>query len=843
PDGRQVARFAPLAGWLPATNYTIALRAGAVPAGGNLPLLTPRRWSFTTAPQPTLTGRFPGEGQTLPPGQEIRLIFNTPVDGEAIRAAIQLTPTADILRVTGSETEVRIAADVRAATPYTITLPATLSDRNGIPLAQEYRLRFVTAPSGPALALPDVPAHLAQALPGQPAGLLIRRTNLSALNFNLYQLDESAVVRTSSFLEADWAQFLPERYGQPLLRSWSVPLADPLNQPVEDRVALATAKGDALPAGAYYLRIRTPEGPQANLLVLISRVRLTLQSSARPAGADALIWATDIVSGTPIGGLPVALYQSGTLIESQTTDASGLARFAQAAGAGGANLVALADGGRRGFVSSAWGDAGAISRERPRLFLTTDRAAYQPGERVELAGIVRAAGALSDALGLPNNAAINLSLRAAGAAGRIYQQELSIGDTGVFSASVALAASAPSGAYSATASFGGAAVLATFVVRPDSPAPLEASVGAPAAAVVAGTPAPLDVAVDTPEGLPVASATISWTLDAQRVPFPRNGEYNFGDPERAPIEVAPQTGMGQLDGTGRLSLVITDTLAGDTPLRYRLRVEANEPAGPSASAEGSFLVVPAPIYVGVRLPSRIFTAGKAGRLELLATTPEGRLAPSTSLLVEVYRRSWQRAEEPGPDGRPRAVWRPVDTLAFTRAADTGDDGTASLPLSLPSGGAYRIRVGTAADIKASYSATTIWATASGFSSWGELPSGQPLLIADRDTYRPGDTATLLLTARGPQAPVLITRSAADGLTGEARVVRSGESFTLTVRPEDTPALALAVLLPPPPLPDAAAARPLPLVLTSATLPVRDDRAELSVALATDRDSYAPGATA
>jgi hypothetical protein len=141
----------------------------------------------------------------------------------------------------------------------------------------------------------------------QPAGLLIRRTNLSALNFDLYQLDEAAVIRTARFREGDWALFQPERYSQPLLRSWSVPLADPLNQPVEERVPLATSMGDPLAAGAYYLRIRTPEGPRADLLTLISRARLTLQSSAPVSGTAALVWATDIISGTPLAGLETAL--------------------------------------------------------------------------------------------------------------------------------------------------------------------------------------------------------------------------------------------------------------------------------------------------------------------------------------------------------------------------------------------------------------------------------------------------------------------------------------------------------------------------------------------------------
>jgi alpha-2-macroglobulin len=843
PDGRQLALFAPYAGWLPATSYAVTLRAGAMPAGGNLPLLTPKRVSFTTAPQPALTGRFPGEGQTLPPGQEIQLIFNAPIDDDAIRSALELTPTADILRITTSETEVRIAADLRAATPYTITLPATLTDRNGIPLGQAYRLRFVTAPASPALALPEAPAHVAQALPNQSAGLLIRRTNLSALSFDLYQLDEAALVRTADFRENEWAQFQPERYGQPLLRSWSIQLADPLNQPVEERVPLATSTGTPLPAGAYYLRIRTPEGPRADLLTLISRARLALQSSAPVSGTDALVWATDIISGTPLAGLPVALYQSGTQIELSTTDANGLASFTRATVATRPDLVAILDGGRLGIISSAWGNNTAAGRAQPHLFLTTDRAAYQPGERVELAGIVRATGAPSGTLGLAHAAKVSVSVRAPGAAGRIYQEELAVSTTGVFSAGLMLPTSASSGVYTVVATIAGASAEANFEVPQNAPAPLLVAVHTPTPALVAGDSAALDVTVHTPEGWPVAGATISWTLDAERTPFPVIGDYTFGDAERAPIEVATRTGTGQTDSDGRFSLVISDTLAGDLPLRYRLRANAIEPGGPSAAAAGTFLVAPAPIITGVRLPSRIFAATKAGVIELLATTADGQAAPRASLRVEVYRRTWQRGEEPGRDGQPRMVWRSSDKLALTRSVQTDQDGIASLPLTLPSGGAYRLHIGTVADIEQTYSAITAWATAPGFTGWDDLPGDQPVLIADRASYHPGETATLLLTTMFPQTPVLITRHATDRLDGEARMIRAGVPFTITVRPEDAPVLRLAVLFAGnPPLGTAVAAPQAPLLAT-AILPVRADHTELLVGITSDHSEYAPGSTA
>jgi len=182
-------------------------------------------------------------------------------------------------------------------------------------------------------------------------------------------------------------------------------------------------------------------------------------------------------------------------------------------------------------------------------------------------------------------------------------------------------------------------------------------------------------------------------------------------------------------------------------------------------------------------------------------------------------------------------------LAFSRSVEADQDGNARLPLTLPSGGAYRVHIGTVADIEQTYSATTIWATAPGFTGWDDLPGGQPVLIADRASYRPGETATLLLTTPFPQTPVLITRRAIDSLIGEARTIRAGTPFTITVRPEDAPTLTLAVLFAGnPPLGTAVAAPPPPMLAT-ATLPVRGDQTDLLVGITSDQGEYAPGSTA
>jgi hypothetical protein len=843
-DGRQVLTYAPVGGWRPDTTYRVTLAAGATPAAGNLAIVTPVSWSFTTAPRPALTARFPGEGQALPVHQPISLVFNTTMDAASFHDLAQFEPPVDNLRVATTDSEVRIAADFRAATAYTMTLPANLADRNGMPLGQDFRMRFLTAPAAPSLELPEVPAHLAQVAAGRPASLLLRRTNLSSLGFDLYRLDEATTVRTLGFGDGDWAGFQPERYGQPLLRSWRVALADPLNTPAEDRVPLTTDTSEPLPAGAYYLRLRALEGPHADLLLLVARTQLALQTSE----TEALIWATDSLTGTPVGGLPVALYQGGALTEQGTTDQDGLLRLARAAGSPAASYVALAGGASSpgaeppfGAVSGGWGGTEAAERDGHRIFATTDRAAYRPGERVQLAGFVRATTARMGPLAPPHAGETLVIARPLDSGSRIYQRTLKLGATGVFSDVFALDAQAPAGEYVLAATIDGDLFQTRFVVAPAGPAALDIVVRAPPS-IPAGDPAPLAVEVLTPEGLPVAGATISWTLQATPIALPDVEGYVFDDDddEGAPAPIAPRTGVGQSDAAGRFTLVISDT-ATEVPLRYRFIAGATEPGGGSASAEGAFIV--APPSVGVRLPSRIFASRRPGSVELLARSPEGQPLASTRVRVEVYRRTWEREQATGANGAPQTVWVPRDQLALTRIAVTGVDGKASLALELPASGAYRLRAGVAVSSRPPLnSAITLWATAPGFSAWGELPGGQPLLIADRDRYRPGETATLLPTVPFAQGTALVTIGTAGGVVSEVRAIRAGEPFTLTIRPDAAADVPVAVLLSRRTAGPGAAAPVQPLLATT-TLPVEGDGRRLDVAIASDAASYLPGATA
>lgn len=802
-DGTQVITYTPTVDWQPGVAYTVALRE-SLPDGTPF-LAAPYRWSFVTSPQPALIGRFPGEGQVLLPERDIRLIFSTPMDAGTLRDALRIDPPAGDLRLTTSDGEVRLDAQLQAATLYTMTIPASLTDRAGVPLGREYQLRFITAPAAPSLALPEAAGRTLRIPPGWPADVLLRRTNLSALRFELYRLDEATLLRLLGFNDSDWATFEPARYGLTLLRAWSQPLADPLNTTVDERISITLDNDAPLPPDVYFMRMRSVEGAGADTVLFVSRATLSLHV----AGDRALVWATDSVSADPLSDLPLALYQQGVLARAGRTDERGIWE------------IDLAGINQRGLVAVSGGDQPALALPEPgvtparmpryHVLLATDRTTYAPGDRVLLGGYVRQAGAQSLETPPPG---LMLRLEMRDPSGTRVDDMVAIDPSGMISSSLALAPNAPPGVYRLTMPDDGAGSTITFLVRAP-PSALQLSLDGP-------MPDRSGLVARTPEGLPVAGAVVSWTVDVEPVPPPVVDDFVFGRREETPA--AGWSGSGISDESGRVPINF-DAAQHAAGLRYRVRAHVTEPGGLTATFDETLDVAPLPI-VGVRLPLQLVAAGDAAGIEVLVMDGN-RPLPAQRVQVEVLQ---PLRAMPDRDG---AI--PFDERLLVREIITSADGRARLSVTPTRAGAYRVRVSLArAGSPVAPVETTLHVYQPGFTSW-DRPGHGATLIADRRVYQPGDTALLLPVAPLPDGPALLTVSRPGNLRAELRQVRAGEPITLTLAADDVPGVQVTLT---PGGDPAAAAGPLTI-----ELPLAIDVPPLTASLVADAQEYAPGATA
>jgi alpha-2-macroglobulin len=792
PSGAQVISFTPTAGWQPASRYVAELRLGERSAA---------QWSLTTAPRLALTGRFPGEGQVLPTDQEIRLVFSTPVDPEALQALARLDPPDSALRVRGSGGELRIGASLRAATSYTLTIPPDLTDRNGALLGVPTTVRFVTAPAPPILSAPEAERRLIQQPPGAPLALLLRRTNISALSVDLYDLDEATVVRTLVFDDGDWAQFDPERYQQPLRRSWTLPLSDTLNAIVEDRMLVEVTPGEPLPPGLYYLRARTPEGPRIDLILSVTNTALALEIGA----TGGVAWATDLISGTVAPNLPVALYQDDALILEGVTDSAGLLPF-NLVGGQPHLYTALARGAIPTLVTvGPLTLPPARALDSYRLFVATDRSTYRPGETVRVGGVVRQV--ISETLALPSTP-VDARMRLIGPGGRILAETtVATQASGSFSLDAPLALSLTPGRYQLQVDAAGTTQQIELRLAAEQPADRRVRVVLPQSPA-ATTVATATLVLETLRGLPRAHEPISWTLSVEPARPPLPDGYLPADPETPPIA---RSGGGLSDERGLLTIPISITQAAQlTPLRYRLVAES---AGAASSAEVT--TAPAQLSLGVRPGRALFLADDPVLADALVVDADGRPVAGITIQAQLLRAD-------GSSERPIA----------TRRAVTSADGTAQLSLPPSGGGAYLLRIaGVDTTRPLGVSERPVWVAGR-----PPIPAGTPALIADRASYVLGEVATLLPVLPGDGATTaLLTIERGGAVAPQVVTVQAGEVISTTLTPNMAPATQARLR--------SAGTRQSPAIVTETTLGVGTTTDLPRITIDADRSAYAAGATA
>jgi hypothetical protein len=257
---------------------------------------------------------------------------------------------------------------------------------------------------------------------------------------------------------------------------------------------------------------------------------------------------------------------------------------------------------------------------------------------------------------------------------------------------------------------------------------------------------------------------------------------------------------------------------------------------------------PARVLAGLHTSARYATAGDTVRVGCLAVDPVADAAvPGRPLELRISRRVGRRALEEFARGRFR--WRSdwADTLVERRFLVSGEE-PVTVPWPLTHPGTYRFTL-AAEDARGKVSRSELRVTATGrrWVRWrhGETPELE--LAVDKDLYRVGDTARVVLESpvRGNWA--LVTVEADSVLSTRVVDLRTYPGyFTVPIQASYWPNVFMKVHVLEPALtrteaPDLDDAERLPISLfgqVNLPLDLSDNR--LDVAVYPDRKTYAPG---
>jgi uncharacterized protein YfaS (alpha-2-macroglobulin family) len=782
PNARSLSQRADAGTWIalrPAqplpydTQVQVVVPAGTPSAEGPRPTAADQQWTFRTfGPLRVDTVVC---GTPCRPGQAFVVRLSNPVDTAAFRPEwIRVEPAIPGMMVSQHGQMILIGGNTQPDTRYTVTVSQRVRDLYGQTLPAESRhVIHVGAP------YPELTGFPQQMIVLDPAG----PRRLSVLSHDHRRLR----VRIHRVAPEDWPRFV--RAG-----GRALPGTEALNRIVridagagemtETVIDLDEVLGGR--PGQLVVAVEAMEGEGRDQVsyTWVQSTRIGLAAFVDPRKVTA--WATSLVDGAPLPGLRVALPGGGD----GTTDADGIASLSLP-GIREAEWLVARSGDDAALLPGPW------RRADPGVqllwYAATDRNLYRPGEEVRFKGWVRRFERTPEGgLDLPRRTADSVAWRATDPRGNeVAAGRAALTALGGFDARFTVPAGANLGGALVMLSLPGEAGAQgegylQYRVEEFRRPEYEVSGEADEGPHVVGGSAEVAVRASYFAGGALPGAPVTWSVRSQAAFFtpPGWGEWRFG--VRDTWEDDPYAGRASYN----------EVLEGvtDTQGRHSIRIHFDQAKPPRAhtlvagatvldvnrqpwTTTQNLLVHPAEVYAGLRTERGWLRTGEPIEVSVVAVDLEGKPVTERPVDVVATRLEWRQG---GPRG-----WMEVPMDSVRCAVVSGVNPAPCTFATGERGGRYRIAA-TVRDAQGRPSLTRFDVWVYGGDPWMGGPGsddGNPerriTLVADRETYAPGDTAQVLVQLPfWPARGVLTIRR--EGIVRTQAVASNGPTFTVPV---------------------------------------------------------------
>jgi hypothetical protein len=482
-------------------------------------------------------------------------------------------------------------------------------------------------------------------------------------------------------------------------------------------------------APGYYSLTVLQNGKQASASVFAVT---TLGIASTNTFRDFLAYAVDLRTLRRRDDVTFERYEAGAVPETKRTDASGMVAFPLHAGD---------DADRREFFVVRGADGSALittpvhglqaPTAEPHGLVQTDRPIYRPGQVVHYRVVLREGQ--PGAFTLP---AGERTVHVRDPGGKdVSKVSRAVDAFGAVSGDVALADDAPLGRYTVT-TVNSSAVSGSFAVEAYKKPEYVLDVAAPRA-TIGGDPLRFGVAARYFFGRPVAQARLHYRASFGRrsVPWRRSSPFTFNGYQPSgsgfPADVE---GTAVADAAGRATIVIPTASTTDDQF-VQLEIDARDDAGRTVSVQTGAQIAPASFYLAVQSAKWFNRLGDTVDVTVRSLVYESNAPRAHTPVSLSFMREWW-------DGK--AMQREIDTAA-PRDTVTDERGTATVRWRPAHAGYYEIRA-EARDERGRDvgTTTTVWIAAEQYEN--AYTFTQTSVVPQQPAYRPGERATLLVTA-------------------------------------------------------------------------------------------------
>jgi uncharacterized protein YfaS (alpha-2-macroglobulin family) len=327
-----------------------------------------------------------------------------------------------------------------------------------------------------------------------------------------------------------------------------------------------------------------------------------------------------------------------------------------------------------------------------------------------------------------------------------------------------------------------------------------------------------------------------WTADEE-------GEGNIR--ETATLKEAD----GALDKNGNIVLDLPTDPAAGWPLTYSIEGEVTDVSRQTIAGRTALIVHPAPWYIGVRRLPYFLDTKDPLRTEIVAVKPNGETASGVEVKVSLTQIQWNSVRR--NEGNGFYTWE-TERKEIATAEKTVVTGDQPVPLELPLGkGGYFVLRATAVDGqgRTSNTVTSFYALGEGYSAWERYDHNRIDLVPEKKTWRPGETARIMIKSPWEKATALLTTER-EGIRSHRQFTLNStqETVTVPITEADIPNVYVSVVLvkgrtKEPIGKDGSDPGKPAFRLGYAALNVVDDSKRLAVDLNASQEEYRPGAKA
>ncbi len=787
---------------------------GLRPRPNAVPLEKPFIEKFRVHPTLSVVSFAPKGFSVTPDDLTMSIAFSTPVSEEELKSHVRIAPHEEHFAGGWQRKNNLVyvqSVNVKASTDITVTLEKGLKDEYGQVLEKTQQFRFTTTDAAPSFHMETG----ATAIEAETDFTLWSR-NVKAVDVTCAPVPKAKIVSVLTG-NINYNPWYASGENEDEILNWRgfglkkkavrLSIEDAKNKWHLSRLDLPAMCGGTGSRGLYLAEFRSDDveevkkergGTYPNRL-LGNVTDLGVLVKAGPASG--LVWVTSLATGEPVSGASVTLYNmKGKPVFKGASDARGLVSTPGSTALLGhkvegteayeeeehygydydddQRIIAVVEkAGDLAVVDGNWEEGiqlwnfnvdadRAVGTTRIRGFIQSDRGIYRPGETVHFKGLVREI-AIGKLPAVPEDTSVKVHVEDTSGAS-VMEKRLTLSGFGGFQFDLTLDEEASLGDYYVTATVEEQTLREQFAVEAFRPVAFEIT-ERNEKQVRVGDRIKLDFTASYLFGQPVKEADVSWSVTKQRhhIRFPKYGDFTFTDNaddeywypwyEEDEYEDYDFVADGEetTDKKGHVHFTVkTKAKKSEYPERYQITTSVTDSTDQTVTKRIAVFAHHSDFYLGLHTKQWVQEAKVPFAIKTVALSPTG--APvETDATLTLIRTWWKCKRTKGwySDCEQKETTIENRPLHISKTAVTEEIVTAELP------GDYILRLeGKDGRGKKVVASTSTWVVGKGAAYWREDESvtERMSIVPSKESYRPGETATLVPRVNTENATLLVT---------------------------------------------------------------------------------------